>query len=216
MAVYDLEEQEQIDSIRAWWSQHGNLITGVVVAFALAVVGWKGWSMYQDRQAAEASAIYAVLQQAVNEKDNARIRTAAGELTERFGNTTYATLGSMLAANSAFATNEPKTAQVQLQWTVEHARDELRDLARLRLAAVLLDEKSYDEALKQLAAAHAPAFDNRYDELRGDILLAQGKRDEARQAYSEALAKYEAPAGGREGPGHQLLQQKMDSVGGGQ
>jgi predicted negative regulator of RcsB-dependent stress response len=214
MAVYDLEEQEQIDSLRAWWNQHGNLITAVVVALAVSVVGWRGWGMYQDKQAAEASMLYGVLQKAVSEKDAARIRTAAGELTEKFGGTTYATLGSMLAANSAFEANDAKTAQVQLQWAVEHADAELRDLARLRLAAVLLDQQSYDEALKQLASPHAEAFDSRYGELRGDVLLAQGKRDEARQAYAEALAKYAVPQNGREGPGRQLLQQKLDAIGG--
>ena len=71
-----------------------------------------------------------------------------------------------------------KTAQAQLAWAAENAKDEPRDLARLRLAAVLLDEKAYDEALKQLAA-EPPAFAARFDELKGDVLAAQGKKPEA-------------------------------------
>lgn len=215
MAHYDLEEQEQIDTLKTWWKMYGNLVTGVVVAASLAVIGWQGWNWYQRGQSAQASAIYGVLEQAVAAQDAQRVKAAAGELAEKFGSTTYAALGAMLAARQSFEAGDLKTARAQLTWAADNAKDEVKDLARLRLATVLLDEKAYDEALKQLEAAHAPAFAARFLELKGDVLIAQGKKPEARTAYKAALdkaaagdARGGAPTGGRE-----LLRQKLDSLG---
>ena len=96
MAHYDLEEQEQIDSIKTWWKMYGNLVTGVVLAGSLAVIGWQGWNWYQRSQSAQASAIYAVLEQAVAARDAQRVKAAAGELAEKFGGTSYAALGALV------------------------------------------------------------------------------------------------------------------------
>jgi predicted negative regulator of RcsB-dependent stress response len=215
MAHYDLEEQEQIDSLKTWWKMYGNLVTGVVVAASLAVIGWQGWNWYQRGQTAQASAIYGVLEQAVAAQDAQRVKAAAGELAEKFGSTTYAALGAMVAARQSFEAGDLKTARAQLTWAADNAKDEVKDLARLRLAAVLLDEKAYDEALKQLEAAHAPAFNARFLELKGDVLVAQGKKPEARAAYKAALDKVPAgdARGGAPAAGRELLRQKLDSLG---
>ena len=205
MAHYDLEEQEQIDTLKTWWKMYGNLVTGVVVAASLGVVGWQGWNWYQRNQAAQASAIYGVLEQAVATNDVQKTKAAAGELVEKYGRTGYAALGALLAAKQSFEAGDLKTARVQLTWATENARDEVRDLARLRLAAVLLDDKAFDEALKQLDAAHAAAFDARFLEMKGDVLVAQGKKPEARAAYKAALDKG--------GAGRELLRQKLDNLG---
>lgn len=210
MAHYDLEEQEQIDTLKTWWKMYGNLVTSLVTAVAVAGIGWQGWNWYQRNQAAQASAIYGVLEQAVAERDTQKIKAAAGELSEKFGGTTYASLAALVAARQSFDAGDLKTAKAQLAWVVEHGRDEVRDLAHLRLAAVQLDEKAYDEALKLLEASHAPAFDVRFLELKGDVLVAQGKPAEAKAAYKAALDK----AGEKPGPTQELLQQKLDSLGG--
>jgi predicted negative regulator of RcsB-dependent stress response len=115
----------------------------------------------------------------------------------------------LLAAKQSFDAGDLKTAKAQLGWAADHGKDEIKDLARLRLAAVQLDEKAYDEALKQLEASHAPTFDARFLELKGDVLAAQGKKPEARVAYKAALDKAE----NKPGAGQQLLQQKLDSLG---
>ena len=209
MAHYDLEEQEQIDTLKTWWKMYGNLVTGVVVAASIGVIGWQGWNWHQRSQSAQAAAIYGVLEQAVATSDAQKVKAAAGELAEKFGRTNYASLGALVAAKQSFEAGDLKTAKAQLAWAAENAKDELKDLARLRLAAVQLDEKSYDEALKQLDAAHAPAFDVRFLELRGDVLSAQGKKPEARAAYKGALEKSE----GKPGPSRELLQQKLDGLG---
>ena len=212
MAHYDLEEQEQIDSLKTWWKMYGNLVTGVVVAASIGVIGWQGWNWYQRSQAAQASAIYGVLEQGAALRDGQKVKAAAGELAEKFGGTTYAWLGAMVAARQSFDAGDLKTAKAQLTWAVDNAKDEVRDLARLRLAAVLLDEKAYDEALKQLDAAHDAAFAARFLELKGDVLAAQGKVPEARAAYKAALDKGEVREG-RGGAGRELLRQKLDSLG---
>lgn len=210
MAHYDLEEQEQLDSLKTWWKMYGNLMTGVVVAGAIAVVGWQGWNWHQNGQAAQAAGLYGVLEQAVIAGDGQRTKAVAGELVEKFGRTAYAPLGAMLAGRQSFEGGDLKTARTQFAWVAENGKDELKDLARLRLAAVLLDDKEYDEALKQLAAAHAPAFDARFLEARGDVLVAQGKNAEAREAYRGALDQL----GSEGGAVRELLQQKLDSLGG--
>lgn len=209
MAHYDLEEQEQIDTLKTWWKMYGNLVTGVIVAASLAVIGWQGWNWYQGGQSAKAAAIYGVLEQAAAAGDAPKVKAAAGELAEKFGSTSYASLGAMLAAKQSFDAGDLKTAKTQLAWVAENGKDEIKDLARLRLATVQLDEKAYDEALKQLDAAHAAAFDARFQELKGDVLSAQGKKPEARSAYKAALDKMT----GKQGAARELLQQKLDGLG---
>ncbi len=214
MAHLDLEEQEQIDSLKTWWKMYGNLVTGVVVAASIAVIAWQGWNWYQRNQAAQAAAIYGVLEQAAALHDGQKVKSAAGELAEKFGGTSYAWLGALVAAKQSFDSGDLKTARAQLTWAADNAKDEVKDLARLRLAAVLLDEKAYDEALKQLESPHAAAFDARFLELKGDVLTAQGKLSEARTAYKAALDKSETTTTARGGgAGRELLRQKLDSLG---
>lgn len=207
MAHYDLEEQEQLDALKTWWKMYGNLITGVVTAAALVVVGWQGWNWYQREQAAQAAAVYGAFEQAAVAGDAQRVKAIAGELTEKFGGTAYAALASLAAAKQSFEAGDIKTARAQLNWAVDNGKDEVRDLARLRLAAVLLDDKAYDEAMKQMDAKHSPVFASRYLEMKGDILLAQGKKAEAKAAYKAALGD------GKRTPASELLQQKLDSLG---
>lgn len=220
MATYDLEEQEQLSELKAWWNQYGNLITSLVTAGALAVVGWQVWNWYQRNQSAQASVLYSTVQKAVAERDTKRARDASGELVEKYGGTTYATLGALMSARLQYDSGDLKTARAQLAWAADHAPDaELRDVARLRLAAVLVDEKAHDEALKILDKAPAEPFAARFHEMRGDALSAQGKAAEARSAYQAALALLDPARGGaaRDNPLlRQLVQTKLDAIGDGQ
>jgi predicted negative regulator of RcsB-dependent stress response len=224
MASYDLEEQEQIAEIKAWWNQYGNLLAAVVTAAAIGVAAWQGWNWYQRNQAAQASLVYGVLQQAVLENDPQRIKAASGELLEKFAGTAYAPLAALTAAKAMFSAGDAKTAKLQLLWVVEHASDELRDLARLRLATLLLDEKAYEEALRQLDTTPSAGFAARFQDSKGDVFGAQGKTVEARVAYQAALAKLdEADQSGKgnnappEGQAHaayrEFVKQKLDALG---
>jgi predicted negative regulator of RcsB-dependent stress response len=218
MATYDLEEQEQLDELKTWWKMHGNLLTGIVVAVALAVAAWQGWNWWQRQQAVQASAIFSGLQTAAVQKDARRARELAGELIDKYSATTYAGMGALVAARVQVDAGDAKNARVQLAWAAENAKDTgLRELARLRLAAVMLDEKAYDEAIKQLALEPAAAFGPRFAELRGDVFAAQGKTAEARTSYDDALAKFDVQAKDDEtrqrGGYKEAVQAKRDALG---
>lgn len=227
MATYDLEEQEQLAEIKAWWKMYGNLVVNVLLAILVVVAAWLGWNRYQGSQSSQAAMVYNVLQNAAQAKDSARIKAANGELVEKFGSTRYASLGALITAKAMIDAGDAKTAKLQLAWVAEHGKDELRDVARLRLAASLLDEKAYDEALKQLDGAASPAFAARFADTRGDVLVAQGKKAEALSAYQAALSKLDETAKATQGDSAQdssaqsgaiyreLVQQKLDAQGGG-
>ncbi|MBS3934945.1 MAG: tetratricopeptide repeat protein [Sulfuritalea sp.] len=217
MATYDLEEQEKIEELKTWWKMHGTLVTAAVAALAVAVVGWQAWQWWQRSQTGQASQLYSHLQQALEQQDTKRVRLLAGELIDRFPATGHAAMAALLSGRVLLESGDPKSAAAQFGWAARHAKDAgTRDLARLRQALVLVDEKSYDEALKLLAVPPAPTFAARYQELRGDILAAQGKGDEARAAYDEAIKALEASRqaeGLPPGPYLEILQAKRDAAG---
>jgi predicted negative regulator of RcsB-dependent stress response len=207
----DLEEQEQVAELKAWWTQHGNLVLAVVIAAAVAVVGWQGWRWYEHSQAAQASVLYDTLTKAAQAGDAKALRDAAGTLVESYPRTLYASMGALLAAKFYFEHSDLKNAKAQLQWVIEHSpAEDFRDLARLRLAAVLLDEKAYDEALKLLDAPHAPAYDAQYAALKGDVLVAKNQLAEARAAYQLALEKAER----RDSPFRESVRMRLEALGG--
>ena len=209
MAVYDLEEQEQIDTLKAWWNQHGKLVIAAALAVVVAIGGFKAWQSYRHSQALQAAEIYGALQKALQANDIAKVREAAGNLVENYSGSGYATMAALLAARANFAAGDAKNAIGQLQWVVEHAKEEeMRDVARLRWAGILLDEKNYDEALRLAEAQHGAAFDARYADLKGDVLAAQGKVAEARSAYRVALDKSDAKSAYRG-----VIQMKLDALG---
>ncbi|ATE62423.1 YfgM family protein [Thauera sinica] len=188
MAVYDLEEQEQISALKGWWAQYGTLVTTLATVAAVAVVGWQGWRWYQNRNATEASAMYFAVEQAAERQDAQKARDVAGQLIGQQGGTTYAQLGALLAAGLQFEKGELDNAQAQLEWAADKGKDPaLRDLARLRLAAVLLQKGEFDAALARLSAAPVAGYQARFADLRGDVLAAQGKPAEARAAYQAAI-----------------------------
>jgi predicted negative regulator of RcsB-dependent stress response len=189
----DLEEQEKVDELKAWWGQHGGLIMGLLLAASLAFAGWGVWKWYQQDQAAEASALYETLSKAAQANDAKALRDASGTLIESYPGTFYASMGALLAARYYFDNKDLKNAKAQLQWVVDHPpSDDMRDLARLRLGAVLLDEKAYDEALKLAELPHGAAYDAQFAALKGDVLVAKRQVEDAKAAYKVALEKASA------------------------
>ncbi|MCU0896017.1 MAG: tetratricopeptide repeat protein [Burkholderiales bacterium] len=211
--AYDLEEQEQIATLKAWWKQYGNLVVLALLAVSLAFAAFEGWRYWQRTQAAGAAAVYGEVQRALRANDPKRVRDLAGTLIDKYPRTVYASLAALLSAKAAFTSGDAKTARVQLQWVVDNAKDrEIEAVARVRLATVLLDEKAYDDALKVLAAVPAGgSFDGIVAAVKGDILAAKGATAEARAAYKAALDKTE-----RSDPGaREALQIKLDALGAG-
>jgi predicted negative regulator of RcsB-dependent stress response len=208
--AYDLQEQDQIDAFKAFWAKYGNTILSVVTVALLATAGWRGWLWWQQKQTVEASVVYSQLREAFDRKDVDKVRQAAGTLFERYGGTVYGSMGALMAARAYHDAGDLKAAKAPLQWAVDRAKDpEHRLLARLRLAGILLDEKAYDEGLRLLVMADAGEFAGAFADRRGDLLLAQGKRDEARAEYRTALERLEPTSALRP-----LVRMKLDSLGG--
>lgn len=207
--AYDLEEQEQLATLKAWWEKYGNVTTWVLIAGLAAYSGWAGWNYYQRNQTTQASALYDELQKAVQAKDNAKVLRAAADMESKFASTTYAPMTALVAAKSAVEANDLKSAKAQLQWAAEHGAEEFQAIAKIRLAGILLDEKAYDQALKALEGNLPAAFAGSVADRKGDILVAQNKLAEARTAYQAAL-----DATDKKNPGRQLIQLKLEAIGG--
>jgi predicted negative regulator of RcsB-dependent stress response len=207
--AYDLEEQEQLASLQAFWKQYGNMLTWVLIIALGSYAGYNFWTYHQRSQAADAYGLYDELQKSLTGNDNAKVQRIAGDIETRFGGTAYAQMAALGAAKGAFDANDLKTAKTQLQWAVEHGNDEYKSIAKLRLAGVLLDEKAYDEGLKLLATDFMPQFAGSVADRKGDILVAQNKLAEARSAYQAALAAMD-----KKSPGRRLVELKLDSIGG--
>ncbi len=210
MATYDLEEQEQLAALKSWWQENGNLVMTAVSLVLFMFAAWQGWNYYQRNQAVQASSLYDTVQKAARAGDLKQLRESAGAVIEHYPRTAYAAMAALVSAKAHFQSGDLKTARAQLAWVAENAKDEgLQDIARLRLASVMLDEKAYDDALKVLDAKHGPAFDALFLAAKGDILVAQSKQDDARGAYKAALDKADAGDAGLRGS----IQLRLDALG---
>ena len=207
--AYDLEEQEQLASLKAFWAKYGNVLSWVVIAALASYAGYNYWTAHVRAQSTEASGLYDELLVSVAAKDNVKAQRITTDIKARYGSTAYAEMAAMGAAKTAFEANDLKTAKVQLQWVIDHGDDAYQALARLRLAGVLLDEKAYDEALKQVAAVTAPQYAALAADRKGDILAAQNKLAQARTAYLAALSAMD-----KRDPGRQLVAFKLEAIGG--
>ena len=209
--AYDLEEQEQIATLKGWWKDNGTQVLAVIAAAAIAASSWQGWRIWQANQSQQASAQYEALLKAVQAGDAKALRDAGGTLVESYPRTLYASMGALASARFYFERADMKNAKAQLQWVLDRSpSDELRDLSRLRLAAVLLDEKSHDEALALLEAKHAVPLEAQFAALKGDILVAKNKAADAKAAYRLALEK----SGAGNTAFRASVQLRLDALGG--
>ncbi len=210
--AYDLEEQEKLDAIKAWWARYGTLVVSLAVAVALAWGGWWGWKAYQAHRANQAMGYFEALEDAarLGGADSAvRIKTAAATLREDYPATGYAARGALVAAQALQVLKDDAGARQQLEWLAAQGKNpSMQAVARLRLAGMMLDQKQYDGALAQLNNP-PPAFAALYADRRGDILAAQGKRDEARAAWQSAIDGL-----GAGNPLTQVVQLKLDALSG--
>lgn len=207
--AYDLEEQEQLENIKAWWRQYGNFLTWLLIACLLAFAAWNGWNYWQRKQAGEAALLYEQVMKAAESRDVERTKRAAGDLEQKFGKTAYGQMSAMVAAKVLYDAGDLAGAKTHLQWAVDHGDGEYVHLARVRLAGVLLDEKAYDQGLALLKDEPPAPFVSLYADRRGDLLAAQDKRDEARAAYQKALDKM----GAGDASMRQIIQFKLDALG---
>jgi predicted negative regulator of RcsB-dependent stress response len=209
MAELDLQEQEQVDALKAWWKDNGKYVMSVLIVGLLAFAAMQFWKKHEGGQADDAAKLFVEVQKQAASNDAKRVGDAADALVSRFSGSAYAPRAQLVAAQASLQAKDIARAKTQLLWVTEHANETaLQDAARLKLASVLLDEKKFDEALKQLDATHPESFTGLYADLKGDVLSAMGKNDEARTAYQLALNKTDEKSMYRN-----LIQLKLDGLG---
>ena len=206
---YDFEEQERIAELKAWWEDNRWYVIGAVVLLVAAFAGYRGWHLWTARQAEDAAAMYTPVAEAAKGKDVKRITDAASALRGKHPGSFYASQAALVAAKAAFDAGNLDEARNQLQWVMDKGIEEHRGVARLRLAAVLLEQKKFDDALRVLDGNKDDAFTALVADLRGDVMLAQGRTDEARAAYKLAMEKADP-----RNPVRSIAETKLNALGG--
>ena len=210
--AFNLQEQEQIDELKSFWTKYGNTILAAVTIALFIVAGVRGWNWYQARQAAAASSLYSELADAAGRKNIEQVKQRSQDIFKDYGGTAYGQMAGLMAARAYADADDAAGAKSALQWVVDNGKDEeFIQLARLRLSGVLLDEKAYDAALAAIdpakvgkpGAEMAGALADR----RADVLVAKGDNAAAKAEYEKALASLPANSGLR-----QLVQLKLDGL----
>lgn len=208
MATYDLEEQEKIDGLKSWWEVYGTLAIIIAATFVAGISGTQAWKYYQKQQSDQTVELFISLQGIDESGDSEKIRDAARLLTEGFPGSGYASRAALISARASIDAKDIKNARNQLQWVLVNTEEiELKDIARLRLAGLLLDEKKHDEALKLLESKHSEFFDSLYGDLKGDVFADKGSISEARAAYKMAMSKID-----KKETRYKIIQMKLDAL----
>jgi len=206
---YDFEEQERIAAIQNWWEDNAKFVYAAVAAFVLSIGGWRGWQYWSSVQSADAATMAAEVAKARG--DPKKAADIAQALIEKHPRSFFASEAALASAQASFESGDLAGAQSRLEWVMNKGRDEHRGIARIRLAAVLLEMKKYAEALQLLDANKDEAYAAMAADLKGDIHFSQGRLDEARAAYKLALDRSEPRS-----PLRNVTELKLGALGGAQ
>ena len=204
---YDFEEQEQLAALQHWWEDNARVVYAAVAALVLAVGGWKGWQYWSLVQSEDAAAMVAELPKVRG--DAKKAGDIAQAIIDKHPRSFFASEAALVSAQASFDAGDLPAAQARLEWVMKSGREEHRGIARIRLAAVLLDLKKYPEALELLEANKDEAWAALVADLKGDILFAQGRNDEARAAYKLAVEKSDPRS-----PMRSITELKLGALGG--
>ena len=206
MARYETEE-EQVKAIKDWWKENGrSVIAGVVIGVA-GLVGWKGWSAYQEQQSLAASDHYHALSASIVAQNLEVVAQQAANLRDNYSSTPYASLGALLLAKTKAEQGDQAAVVENLLWVIDNSKQEtLRVIARLRLARVYIAQNDLDKAQDLLQQDYPQAYRSLLAEIRGDLLVRRGDIAAARTAYDEAIG-----TAGEEDVSY--LQMKRDNLG---
>ncbi len=205
----DLEEQEQLDELKHFWKQYGDRITWALIIILGAVAAWNGYNYWQRNQSVQAAMMYDEVERAVQSGEIPKLDRALTDMKERFGGTTFAQQAGLLAAKTYYDKGNIDGAKSALVWVAGKKADQgYTAIASLRLAGLLLEAKAYDEALKVLSSPFPKDFATLAADRRGDILMAQGKKSEAKAEYEKAYKDMDARSEYR-----RLVEVKLNALG---
>jgi predicted negative regulator of RcsB-dependent stress response len=207
MAAFDLQEQEQIASLKDWWQSWGKWLAVGFTVFLLGFAAWAGWQNYQKSQIAKAAEVYAQIE--ANLAEDGKFTAGVALLKSDFAKTPYAPRAALIAAKLQYLKGNAAGSRTELQWVIDHSKEaSLRDTARLRLASILQEDKKFTEALALVKTPEEEGFSALYAETRGDIYQAKGEPAAAADAYRQAIAKLPKDA-----PNLKLVEIKLDVLG---
>lgn len=205
----DLEEQEQLDELKHFWKTYGNLITWVLIAVLGTFAAWNGYQYWQRSRAVQAAALFDELERSALAGDLVRLERSLTDMKDRFGGTTYAVQAALLASKAYFEGEKIDPAKDALRWVADKASDEgYKAIARLRLAGLLISQKAYEDAAKQLSGSVPKDFEGLFADRKGDLANVQGKKADAVAEYQKAYRLYEGKADHR-----RLVEVKLIALG---
>jgi len=204
----DLEEQEQVDELKALWKKYGTYITRGVIAFFVLYGLYQGWSYYQTKQSLGASELYQSIV-VLDEKNTKDILEKSQKLMDDYSGTPYAGRAAILFAKASYLDGNKDKAKEKLDWATSHAKESATEsIALIQLGQILVEEKKYEDALKKVNDVDNEGYLGLSNDLKGDILNAMGKKEEAKKAYQEALKRF-----GPKDPYAKFTQEKLESLG---
>lgn len=185
----DLEEQEQLDQLKHFWNQYGNLITGLLIVVLGAFAAWNGYQYWQKRTAAQASVMFDEVEKVLRSGDLVLAERVFGDMKDRFATTVYTQQAGLSFAKLAYQGGETDLAKTALTWVAGSQADAAyASVAKLRLAGIYIEAKEFEQASKVLADNYAAGFAALVADKKGDLLLAQGKGADAVAEYQKAWA----------------------------
>ncbi len=203
MSDYKTDE-EKAEDLKAWWRANGN---SVIAGVALAIAGLFGWEYWQGMKVSTAEAAATLYTESQTTDDMAVAAQKMQALQNDYPTTPYAALASLESAKTYAEKGEYEPAAAALSWVKDNSKEqELKDVAQIRLARVLVAMGKYDEALALANQKLGAAYESLLEELKGDIYSAQKQAEQARTAYERAILTNQAGS-------NELIQLKLDNLG---
>ncbi|MCB6185275.1 tetratricopeptide repeat protein [Leeia sp. TBRC 13508] len=210
MAVYDLQEQEQIDALKAWWQDNKKFVVSIVTITLVGLAGYKGWKYWKNEQSAKAAVEFESLQQSVQQKNLAKAQQHKNALLTNYSESAYAGRGVLIISSAEIEAGKLNDATTDLQWLIQNSKElPIQDVARLRLASLKLDQKKFDEALSNLNAITTDGLKGLVSFQKGDVLLAKNDKAGAKTSFRLALEQLD-----QADPLRSVVEMKIDSLGG--
>jgi predicted negative regulator of RcsB-dependent stress response len=203
-------DEEKGEEIKRWWRENGlAVMLGIALGIA-GLVGGRYWLNQQAMSTTQASSLYQQASVYLAEGNGSQAVDSVDKLFSDFANTPYATFAAFDMAKNSLANEDTNGAKAYLEWVIGHAKlTGQKEIAKLRLSKLQLDESNFEQALMTLNLGETTAFKSLFDELKGDVYLAQGKKVEAALAYQAAKITLD-----ENDPRGLILKLKLDDIAG--